>query len=965
MFEKKIQTGIPVPDFSCFQEPINLQNVSSPKKNVSSPNLKGSPEKKLKTEITPPSLLVESPISKMGRFIRDNTRNAPKISFSFFDEIHKITYGTDLNSLSNIYEINFNIPTNENLNHFFEIPTLLVEIEKIFQTNGFLILEEARQKLSSIFTSKLSHEEKMAELGVFLFLLNRDQKIPPLNIPSYLVFRAEEICEEAERLIKQNEGTEKYDKHHLIPSGKIHYFLRTFAKMILSEKMKFNAGASYALKQLLLDTKFGIASYLKPEHHMHILCVIQQLINKPSFKTLLEKPIKVHPDLANRICVDWKIPQSNEVPSNLVMWDCLMAFLFDIRQKDDPNCYAIAVLQYAIENNAYKTLKFLIKCLENGHFEFNEKLTIPIFPLVEKRLIDERDLNEVKIPSQEALQSPTVQHLTSSLNLSSPTFENKKRSLNQTFTDILDKNEAKDKLPLAQEMFSYYKENSLIQILVAIIEFYSTNSYREIPTTSTFSDKKNEFLNVLFNVLPHNASKSYVNLFKQKISEKIWLENHSEKHLLIKKKKIEVGPSHNKKIIPFKGDFKGNLPSLSTALSQSVRICILQDKKYELIETISALQTKLIEIAQSVGKEIKNSKKTISSRITKKIQDKSFRKEVSNYCASKLRDSGIKGEHLEESDLLISKQQGEEGHHFLDRVLGLKYEKFSLKTKDNEPSTLLYTLLSHVQSLEPKMIEKTSVCYVRTDQHAFTLSPQNFHYFPKKEEKISKWIKKEIDIPVQEIDKTKISEDTTKSIIEEFTGKKAKLKSKIHEYFKNNKNLNYEEFRSHFLKEFAISKTSKQLFYTIFDKEIMKKKLNKNELVSLLQIFNIKTDKVDDLMEDIRKSLPKPTEPIYMAHALRRILIEKKIGIFSLIDIERALCEVFHLPKPVDLGDLNWCEASATRIQLREDPYHVRLAVRWDFGTQSLCYFERFENEEIKVEEDELYTNFSLIYPNY
>lgn len=275
-------------------------------------------------------------------------------------------------SLSEKYNCNLDSPgLFGNSNEFFDIRNAVEAIDNRISDDDALVIEFVRKTLTI-----QEHKVKMAELGMALFYLDRDASIP--NEESLTHYRAAEINQEVQSYIQQHKEA---GVSPIIPSGKTHYILRAIAHMVATSEQRFNKGGLFAINRLLTEPELMLSQFLQPEHRQHMLVIAATLLKDPALQQIIERNATVHKDLENLIRLDLKLHPEQPVLSAHVIYDVLMALFSDVRQKDDPNCYAIASLIYTAENYTFKFFETTLKWLSQGHVTISDQFTLPLKPL--------------------------------------------------------------------------------------------------------------------------------------------------------------------------------------------------------------------------------------------------------------------------------------------------------------------------------------------------------------------------------------------------------------------------------------------------------------------------------------------------------------------------------------------------------------------------------------------------------
>lgn len=902
-----------------------------------------------------------SPLTKVTRSARSNEEEKTHslARRKLFEEqpshvvATKVATEIDAQHLFKVYQIDFLHPkTTDSYTDFFALHDQLLLIEKFFnlQIKKPDLISAYQQKISDLLHSPTPHLHKMAELGLFYYYLDRNGKLPNFETTA-LDFRAREI--ETELAEIRNNHKAAYETTKLdIPSGKTHYLLRAFSHMVLSSEQKFNRGGACALRLLLTNPQYQISAHLKPEHYDHILIVLDRLLSKPQIKTLLETPFTIHADLEDLIRIDLKLPQDAPINSNLTLWDCLMALFFDVRQGNQGNCYAIGSLIYAAENGTYKLLTQMISYLKTGHFSINDTITVPIAPLVEKRLFLESDLN-VPVSPENAHNLTAVYSIASTLSLSREAQVSslassgpRSPSLNQTLSALLKVNQREDLLPLAHKLYYSFKHNTLIQMVLAITEFHSCNVLKD----------REEFVDWILKAYWSSARNQpneikFRKMMRAKILEKIWFANSQDGDVSVVGKEVRVGPSHSQTIIV---NFKGDLQALAEVFRKGRRLYYLGGGQLTKIETLTEFQKTLVHLVKQVELELPKDVSEFSN-ITRGFQEfylsHTFRQALASYQVRKISDGRITGKDLSEIDLLIFLEKGGWGHITLEEMF--KVRTVAKDFSSANPYSFLRFLSIALRSVDSNIQRSTLHYLARSPGHCFLLSPGRCQ--PLLEADFHHMMTRKVFNPLEKLMDERIPLMIGYGIIEDYAYGDKNLERKILETFEDLNQLTYKtflkRFRSHLHPE------NEGFFNRIVDSWFSKKILSSAALTKTLQDFKIPLDLRNKLEDDLEaKFKNKPQAPYIYAKFLRKAFIHYRLGVFDTVKLESCLTEHMELPISFDIGDLNY------KAHDSENPLHTRLVVRIHFGLGKLNFYYR-DNMEI-LREATQFSDFTLYHPN-
>ncbi len=256
----------------------------------------------------------------------------------------------------------------------------------------------------------------------------------------------------------------------------------------------------------------------------------------------------------------------------------------------------------------------MISYLKTGHFSLNETSTIPIAPLVEKRLLSESDL-EVPLSTKNAQDLTTVYSITSTLDLSegqgASSASTPLPSLNQTLATLLKANQRDDLLPLVQKFYYSFKHNTLINMLLAVTEFHCCNVIKD----------RQEFVDWILKAYwstsrNHPNEVAFRDAMKAKILQKIWFVNSPDGDISVARNEIRIGPSHSQTVIM---NFKGNLQALAKVFQRGRRLHYLGGSQFTQIETLTQFQKTLVHLTAEVELEL-NKGTSEFSEITRAFQ---------------------------------------------------------------------------------------------------------------------------------------------------------------------------------------------------------------------------------------------------------------------------------------------------------------------------------------------------------
>ncbi len=840
--------------------------------------------------------------------------------------------------LSKNYTQDFlNPPFGKSSAQFFAIRDQVLEIEKFLEKHKETIDPKPIRTLIKSLLNLTDFEETMSEMGVILFYLDRDKKIPDTR--NFALFRANEISEKVQAYIKQHASV---CDNPLIPSGKTHYLLRAFAHMVLTSDQTYNRGGLMAIRALLKYPQFLLSKYLQPEHRDHILSVSKKILKNPAFNTLFQKQIRVHPDLKNAIRLDLKLPPNYPISSVLAFYDCLMGLFSDIRQNDDPNCYAIGSLIYASENHTYKVLSKSVHWLEQGFIAMGESSSIPLAPLLEKRLVYSRDL-KVELNSSDALSLAPLEEITQTLQLTTASSASPiPVTIRRTLTTVLEDNNALEKLPYAEKLYYAYKYNSLVHLHLAISELTMMNTLNEGSL-----NVKEKFIKMCTSLAKINNTE-FKTAFETKLMQRLWLENCNEKNIKTVGSTIIVNQHRVE-------NYQGSQRELIRLFKDSLRIFYLKENTYTLIRSITDLQKIIWEILEETKRTYPQNIRI--SRNKTNIASKNYRIGISNFCSDQIRFEGarklknISGKHLNIADVLILSQTGGIEKTVLKHVYQINVSVENI-TSCSTPYQFLDRLTKKLAAINSGIISTFPKILLATPgKHVWTLAPHSWEILMDHRKEFYRWINSTVFHPAKKRLASRIPNSVSFRIIDRYTPDTKKRK--LLKHFFGRRPFSYAKFINTFLENTDLRSIGRA--EKIIEEEFSKVNLTTLKLSIILKKLDITIP--SKLFHQLYRSLHSfPTQPHCLANDIRLSLINNAIAVVDPYEIELAICKTFYLPLPFHLGDLNWTDA------YREDPIHQHLMIKFSWIEGVPQYYTRSGVKEFK-EPQKNYRHFSLQYP--
>ncbi|NGX61300.1 MAG: hypothetical protein K940chlam9_00783 [Chlamydiae bacterium] len=831
----------------------------------------------------------------------------------------------------------FNTQSPEMCADYFHLREQVDQIEERITLFPAQEAKSIKERINSFLENPhLSTEEKLAELGMMLFYLDRNGKVS-LDSLSLVKDRASEIRKQVEEIIQDH--TKSYIPSK-VPSGKGHYLLRAFAHMTVTSTQKLNRGALLALKRILQDPSLHIVEHLQAEHRTHILAVVDGLLNDRRIPSLLSKQIGVSPDLQNLIRWDMKLAPKDRVQGHHVLWAALMSLFFDLRQEELPNCYAIASLLYISEHAPYEHLEALLKWLICGKVSLpGLDRKIPISQLIQTRLPGSKEL-EVFLSSEKGLALTPMRHLFDTLEIDPnlPLLP-KYQPLNRLLDSSLESTEAGSQKAYAKQLYAAYKYNTLVHMQLPIMEFTAMN----------YKMERGDFLNTLASILHPRRSSSLTRTpeeiddlkklaaqFKSQLYQRILFANESA-----------TLESRGLQEIPRKRDV------VERILKSSVGVYLESNGKLQPLHSFSSLQKALDHILTSSFKAVS---KEISNLSLKEFRDviysDAFCTDVAKFCLKNLKQPELTAYDLKENDFLLLKQNGASYLPILEDVYGVKSEYVRLES--HSPRGFLTKLIETLQKLDSSFFEQTKKVLLSTSgTHIWTLAPTHWKSF-QGVTGTTEYLQDEIYQPAREFLKEQIPKNVYRAILDRYCGKNRQLKRVIEKYFSEFHSLTYGEFRSHFFKN--CRQENLPFASEVLDQELWKVLPKTSSLPGILAPWGY--PQTGEALQRLQSEIGnQPLPPYQLARIIAKHLQKHEIGLVDPFELELAICSYACLPPPVHLGDMNWTPENV------EDPSHTELILRYNWAFKQLSFFIREENSE-RLEDEGPYRKFQLSYPS-
>lgn len=836
-------------------------------------------------------------------------------------------------TLSEIYQMDFEKPGADAF-QFFAVREQVMAIETWMTQHSVDVAAIRALVLNCLKCA--DYEKKMAELGLLLFYLDKNGEIPKAD--SLLEYRASELKEKTEGYINSHQVA---GASRDIPSGKIHYLMRAFVHMLFvqapsTQTQLFNRGGLIVIKQLLMNPCFGIAKFLQPEHREHILIVVDQMIYHSAMENLFKKKLVVHSELQDVVRFNLKLKPKEEISSIHAFYDCMMTLFADIRQNTSPNCYAISGLIYAIENHTYKVLCQLMEWLTKGHVSFHAT-NIPIQPLIEKRLVASKDLQQ-NLESSAALSLAPLDNLAHLLALDVKDKKSGELSVGNILSELLKDNNALNLQNDAEKYYCTYKYHTLTHLLLAILEISSIN--HRLDGNSPLKEELIQACLSAVKKMPEwlkPKSNVFIERLKTKLESRLWLENCEGVDL--------------KTVANVQGDSK----ALTRLFKAHHKIFHLISGNYLPLDSLTKLQEMVVSAIQDVKKELEQEGHLEEAKAAAKYiksTQLNFRATLTDHAAKQIDIKGISGKVLNQSDLLVLKDKGGWMETALEVALGIKVatqEIGNCKTAYD----FLEKLIGKFKKLDLNLFEGSRRLILQNRQHTWTLSPGCWKILLENRNNFYPFMQKKVFDPAKAKLDSVVAPELLERVIRCYSCD-VETYSTMLLFFCERPQSTHLQFMKDLLE--GADEEDKSLMRTIIEEEFSKVYLKKNDLEKVLQQLSVLPDNPEILEKLYQKMNLELMQPYQLASRLRLLLIDEKLAILDPYLIEQTLCQVLKLPITIQLGDLNWADA------YREDPEHLHLMIVFSWVLMSLVYVERTPNEQ-RIQNHHDYSWFQMQYP--
>jgi hypothetical protein len=794
----------------------------------------------------------------------------------------------------------------------------VIEIENVLTSiNDPQSTQICREKVRNILSLD-QYELKIAELGMVLFYLDKNNALPPSN--SFVAFRATQIEKEVESYIA-NHREKRLDP--IIPTGKTHYLMRALAHMVLTSSQIYNKGGLFAIKALLTNAQYKISIYLQPEHRIHILNIVDQLLKDKSFESLFASKVNIHPSLEDVIRLDVKFPIKAKISSVHVLYACIMSLFADIRQFDPPNCYAVGTLIYVSENHTYRTLAKLIDFLTVGNY-----MDVPLCSLLEKRIAYNDDNDQIA----KAERSVPMEQICQILNLDSVRFH-----------------QNHPQRCFAERIYNTYKYSALVELQLALIEFIYMNSDKENREKSLYIES---ITAAIESRLPtRTLEANFRDKFKRNLSQRIWLENCNETHVRYEKNTLHVG---NRKMNQFKGNMMNFIPLFKRSLRMFSLTKHRGQPEYQMIWSFKDLRKVLLEVFIQTEKELsyKKSLGNLKQMAQKVIESEAFNDQLCNIVAKQIGEGfSITPKDLSYADILILDQTGGKEELALEEVYGIS-PAITNFNRCESPDEFLQILLKWISSGNLFRMKNVPKLLIATQSHhTWTLAPSCWELLLSHRNDFHGFIHEMVFHPTDQRLQSWIPFDVRAAVIDRYIPNE-----KVRQQWKNgcsDKNLTFGSFRDLLFEKVRVRERA--ILANIIEEEYSKALLTPQELSKAFNILRLSYD--NGVMTRLFGAIANCRAlPHVLAKKLHRALIQEGMLIIDPYQLELAICHVKDLPLTICLGDYNWVNLNT------EDPEHCYIVIRTSWVTSNARYCIRVGEKE-SFEPNDNYHYFQITFP--
>lgn len=734
------------------------------------------------------------------------------------------------------------LPPLNNQKHYVDREALFFKCAKMAIRKGYTEdeIDDLKDKIRTL--APLPYEKQMEELGVLLYLL--DHKTVSgvhMQADSLADHLAEEILAHAEHIDSTS------TPHPAAPSGKVFSLLHTFVRLSITSEQTINLGGLYAIKYILQTPHVGILKHLSCEHTAHILGIIDQMIKQPQVQSLLQRPLSIAPSLEPIVQSDLKLPLDRAIDSQTIAQALILALFQDVRQHTFPNCYAISSLIFATQNALYDALYTFIRVIRTGTQDVGEGITVPLFPLVEERLIDHQLMQCTFNPADVYDYAP-LHHLLENYDL-----ETLEATASVTFEEFITTHLPSDLHTHAFCTISSHNHNGLCELLLTAIEFYVLNrDLGEHPLIERLSEH-----------LPLSVRTSPpIEHLMSKIEHEVRVVNRATPHMRKEEEGLTIRYTGGQALtIP-------NTPALSKHIAGHSSLCaLLPDGTFRWIETLTELHAYIEELLIEAKASI--SPAAITDHLSSFLVDTPLR----------IYDEGGNAEDV------------------LEEFFTIPVIQTTLRQAD---TTIIAQELISICCEYPQ-----SVVLVENTNHSFTLNASYLTpVLPTGQNSFETWKDEYVEGPATLFLAKSISGWVLEDVVEELEVIDPALASALREYAPTT----YRELEAA-LEELVTDPENKEQILMMFDGYahcIDWTKAHMKRTLSALHIEHSDTH-LDALWERVERGEIEDGFSLFIiANSLEKALIDEKLYAPAPFEIEYTLCAIFNRPIPIYCGDTNY-----------------------------------------------------------
>lgn len=858
------------------------------------------------------------------------------------DDESLLQNSTSVDTLSQKYSFNLAQPRrDEHKVIFFAIRDQVVLIENWTTLNGsYEMRQRIEQRIHVILhDSQSSSRRKLAELGALYYSLHFHHCLLPSN--SYLDDFQKEIVTILNVLKQNHHKTEKKSE----VSGRLWFHSMKFTKTILPKTGIFNVGGLFSLIWLLQDPSCNINLLLTNGHRKHLLAVLQHIFYHPGFTKLLTSSHSIHPTLKELSFLEIKDIHADE-ESPILLWGCLMAFLFDFRQGFQPNCFSISTLKFMIHNYPYKTFTMLLDFCKTGTFE---QIKIPISAIVQPHLTLVSHNTDVEHSAKQI--TSFFPFMCFIQQISDITQDFTSETINQIYPiqRLLKNNlreENKNLLPFFEKYYQSFQHSPFILMILSLIEFAEINCINKTHDYTTLIKPfciEDIIEHIKANIAVIQGTDLFFNKCKERIEQRLWLVPYPNQKITSQGNDFYYGPPGQRTLLK-----KGltALEDLKELFSRAAYLYYFDSNQMTLLSTITQLQTIFVKITHEIQNEESLSDSSINS-IINFFSSTTFRVKIAEIATKQINYNNkisIHSSFLSDNDFLIFNQWGGRPIDVLENFFKCKIERYK-----KNPITA-FQFIYQVSKISSLFSNKSTLVVIEGAGHAWTLNCNKYNFLAHPSIVFHKFIMDKVFKRAEEKKKSSLPHDTMVAIINNSTQDDAE-RLRFKNYFKNYTTLTYESFKKLFLRLGIDNQKSKM--ETVIDEEYNKIYWQQDDLVSLLKKLQISDSYLEQLSNDLAK-YTFPISPYIFARKIRKLLIKLGIATFDTDTIEHVVYDVAKHPFGFHGGDYNWGNE-------KERPFHTELHIRYNWISNTLRFYIRYKTNE-KMNGKSI-DNFSIYYP--